>query len=265
MRVGIVGLGLIGGSLALALRERRPGWERAGRDVDPAIQRRALDSGLIASSDVRQADLLVLAAPIPALPGLFREFAGHPGVVTDVASTKTTVLAWARQAGLDLVGGHPMAGRERAGLENACAGLFDGAPWVLTRDDETVRELAVAAGAHPLVLTPERHDVLVAGISHSAFAVSAAYVLALGERSDWDQMAPLAGPGFRDMSRLAGGDPRLHGAIAATNRAALLDTLAEVEDALRRVREAVAGGGDLNALLERARAIREGWVRERGG
>lgn len=260
-----MGLGLIGGSLALALRERRPDWERVGRDVDPAVERRALEGGLIAPGDVHQADLLVLAAPIPTLPDLFREFAGHPGVVTDVASTKTTVLEWAREAGLDLVGGHPMAGREVAGLEHADAGLFEGAPWVLTRDDEMVRGLATAVGARPLVLTAEQHDALVAGISHAAFCVSAAYVLALGERPDWEQMASLAGPGFRDTSRLAGGDPRLHTAIAATNRRALLETLTDVERSLQRVRAAVAGegNGDLDALLERAREIRQGWARGR--
>ncbi|MBO0709279.1 MAG: prephenate dehydrogenase/arogenate dehydrogenase family protein, partial [Candidatus Dormibacteraeota bacterium] len=100
MRVGIVGLGLIGGSLALALRERRPGWERVGRDLDPATEQHALDTGLIQPGDVHEADLVVLTAPIPALPGLFREFAGHHGVVTDVASTKSTVLRWAKEADL---------------------------------------------------------------------------------------------------------------------------------------------------------------------
>jgi prephenate dehydrogenase len=263
MRVGIVGLGLIGGSLALALRERRPSWVRLGRDSDPAVQRQAADTGLIEQGDVHQAELVVLAAPIPALPSLFREFASHRGVVTDVASTKTTVLAWAREVGLDLVGGHPMAGRERASLANACADLFEGAPWVLTRDEQTVRELATTVGAHPLLLAPERHDELVAGISHAAFAVSAAYVLALGERPDWPEMGALAGPGFRDLSRLAGGDPRLHTAIASTNREALLRVLDDVEGSLRRVREAIAGGDDLGPLLERARVIRDGWAGER--
>lgn len=264
MRVGIVGLGLIGGSLALALRERRPAWERLGRDPDPGTQQHALDTGLIQSGDVHEADLVVLAAPIPALPVLFAEFAAHRGVVTDVASTKSTVLRWAREAGLDLVGGHPMAGRERGGLANACAGLFEGAPWALTRDDASVRELATSVGARPLLLTPERHDQLVAGISHAAFAVSAAYVLALGEDPGWPEMAALAGPGFRDVSRLAGGDPGLHTAIASTNREALVGVLRDVERSLRRVREAV-GDGEVGPLLERARTIREGWARERSG
>lgn len=264
MRVGIVGLGLIGGSLALALRERRPAWERLGKDLDPAAQQRALDTGLIQPGDVHLAELVVLAAPILALPTLFREFAGHRGVVTDVASTKSTVVRWAGEAGLDLVGGHPMAGRERGGLANACADLFEGAPWVLTRDDESVRELASVVGAHPLVLTPERHDELVAGVSHAAFAVSAAYVLALGEQPRWPEMAALAGPGFRDLSRLAGGDPELHTAIASTNREALLDVLQDVERSLRRVREAVSAG-DLGPLLQQARTIREDWRRERSG
>ncbi|MGH7912304.1 MAG: prephenate dehydrogenase [Candidatus Dormibacteraceae bacterium] len=263
MRIAIVGLGLIGGSLALALRERRPAWERVGADADPEVQGRALRAGLIVPGDVHQADLVVLAAPIPELPALFRAFAGHPGTVTDVASTKATVLHWAHEAGLDLVGGHPMAGRERAGLENATADLFAGAPWALMRDDAKVRELTTAVGAHPLLLSPERHDELVAGVSHAAFAVSAAYVLALAERAGWPEMASLAGPGFADLSRLAGGDPRLHTAIAATNRVALLRVLDDVGRSLRQVRAAVAGDRDLGALLEQAKAARDGWARER--
>ncbi|MDQ6748351.1 MAG: prephenate dehydrogenase/arogenate dehydrogenase family protein, partial [Candidatus Dormibacteraeota bacterium] len=111
MRVGIVGLGLMGGSLALALRAQRPDWELVGQDTDPATLARAVDRGLISAGPVREADLVVLAAPIPALPGLLAHLGGYRGVVTDLASTKVRVMSWAAAAGIDLVGGHPMCGR----------------------------------------------------------------------------------------------------------------------------------------------------------
>ena len=264
MRVAIVGLGLMGGSLALALRRRRPEWERVGADADPLVLRRALAEGIVVEGDPHQADLVVLAAPIPALPALFAEYAGHPGVVTDLASTKQTVLAWAESAGLDLVGGHPMTGREQAGLAAADEALFQGAPWALTRDDPLVRELATAVGAHPILLDAARHDRLVAGVSHAAFAVSAAYVLALAGDDAWPEMAALAGPGFRDLSRLAAGDPALHAAIAATNRTALLRVLDDVEASLARVRAQLEAGDDGFAeLLGEAKRVRDGWVATR--
>jgi prephenate dehydrogenase len=263
MRVAIVGLGLIGGSLALALRERRAGWERIGHEVDPAVLKRAVDQGIVAAGDPHDADLVVLATPIPALPDLFAAYAGHRGVVTDVASTKETVLSWAHDAGLDLVGGHPMTGREQSGLAAADAGLFCGAPWALTRDDPLVLEMALAVGARPVVLDAARHDQLVAGVSHAAFAVSAAYVLALAGDDAWPEMAALAGPGYRDLSRLAGGDVELHAAIAATNRPALLRRLREVEASLARLHAHLEAGGDgMTRLLAEAKRVRDAWARD---
>src|SRR3984893_11495435 len=96
VRVGILGLGLMGGSLALALRARRPSWELFGEDIHPATVSRALDAGLISPGSAREVDLLVLAAPIPALPELLADLNEHPGVVTDLASTKARGMSWAR-------------------------------------------------------------------------------------------------------------------------------------------------------------------------
>src|SRR5207245_1821147 len=127
MRIGIVGLGLMGGSLAMALRTLRPDWELVGHDTDQATLARALEQGLVSTGPVREVDLLVLAAPIPALPELLADLGGHPGVVTDVASTKARVMSWATAAGVDLVGGHPMCGRELSGLAAADTNLFRGA------------------------------------------------------------------------------------------------------------------------------------------
>src|SRR2546430_1347884 len=149
VRVGIVGLGLMGGSLALALRQARPALELGGWDSDPPTMREALRRGMVAEGDPRRADVVVLAAPIQALPELLTGLAGRDGVVTDMASTKVRVMGWAAAAGVDLVGGHPMCGRERSGIAAAAPGIFQGAPWVLTRDEPAITDLVRAVGAEP--------------------------------------------------------------------------------------------------------------------
>lgn len=263
MRMGIIGLGLMGGSLALALRQRLPGLTVLGEDTDTATQRAALEGGLIVEGDPRQADLLVLACPISSMRGVMATLASFEGVVTDVASTKVQVLAWAEEAGLDLVGGHPLCGREQFGLSAAQADLYDGAAWVLSRDEPVVADLVRSVGAQPIILTAERHDRVVAGISHGAFLLATAYVLALAESPDWEDMRRVAGPGFRDVSRLAAGDPRLYADIAASNQGPVAETLRALEQNLAALRHRVEAGdeGLLNGFAE-AKRVRDSWAAE---
>ncbi|HZV48353.1 MAG TPA: prephenate dehydrogenase/arogenate dehydrogenase family protein [Candidatus Dormibacteraeota bacterium] len=265
MRVGVAGLGLMGASFAGALRRARPELDLIGHDVDPATLRRAVAEGLVRPGDPATADVVMLAAPIPALPGLLAGLAGRPAVVTDMASTKARVMAWAAEAGVDLVGGHPMCGRERAGIDAADPAMFRGAPWVLTRDEPVVTDLVRSVGAIPVFMEADLHDRLVSGVSHAAFVVSAAFVLALADDADWEHMRRLAGPGFRDLSRLAAGDPALYAAIVGTNREPIARRLHALEEALARFRELVesADEGALLSLFEAARRAREGWVEER--
>lgn len=261
MRVGILGLGLMGGSLALALRARRPNWELSGDDADPTAVSRALERGLISPGSPREADLVVLAAPIPALPELLMSLSGHPGVVTDLASTKGMVMSWAQAAGVDLVGGHPMCGRERSGLAAADEALYEGAPWILTRDEPVVTELVKAVGSHPIFMGAELHDQLVAGVSHAAFLLSTAYVLALAGSPRWKEMQQVAGSGFREMSRLAAGDPQLYSAIVSTNREAITEAIRSAESSLARLRQHLeAGDPRLVELFEEAKQARDRWV-----
>jgi prephenate dehydrogenase len=263
MRVGILGLGLMGASFAQALRQARPDVTVTGADPDAATMRRALARGIVDEGEPRTADVVVLAAPIAALPELLTGLSGHPGVVTDMASTKAHVMRWAAAAGVDLVGGHPMCGREQAGIDAADPAMFEGAPWVLTRDEPSVTGLVRAVGAVPVFLDAERHDRLVAGVSHSAFMLSAAYVLALAGDADWAAMQRVAGSGFRDMSRLAAGDPGLYAAISSTNREHIVESLRAVEASLARLRRHLeAGDGRVVELLEEARLARERWARE---
>jgi prephenate dehydrogenase len=182
-------------------------------------------------------------------------------VVTDLASTKARVMGWAAAAGVDLVGGHPMCGRELSGLAAADGALFENAPWILTRDDPLVAELVRAVGARPVFMDPDRHDRLVAGVSHAAFVLSTAYVLALAGSPDWADMQGVAGSGFREMSRLAAGDPELYAAIVSTNREPVAEAVRAAEASLARVRRHLeAGDARLVELFEEAKQARDRWT-----
>jgi prephenate dehydrogenase len=255
MRVAFLGLGLIGGSVARALREAGPaeGWELVAWTPSGDGPRAALEAGVIDSvagaPDVAidGADLVVLAGPPLACVGLVERLGGDLGpalaagaTVTDVASTKAALTAAASRAGIPFVGGHPMAGRETSGFDAADAGLFRDRPWVVTEavgggDPAVVRRLAEACGARPVTLGAERHDALVAAISHLPLLVSVALVEAVagaGDASepDWPDARALAAGGWRDMSRLARGDARMGAEIAATNAASIAGLLRRHRD-----------------------------------
>ena len=217
----------MGASFAEALRPSRPGIEIVGIDSNPATLATALERGIIREPGIEGADVIVLAVPPLAIRDLLPNLPRH-ALVTDMASTKARIMTWAAESGVDFVGGHPMCGREASGIDAADPELFRAAPWILTRPEPIVMELASQLGARPLVMDAERHDRLVAGVSHTAFMLSIAYVLALSGSGDWADMSRVAGPGFRDMSRLAAGDPELYTAIVSTNREPLAVALREV-------------------------------------
>ena len=244
--VAIVGLGLIGGSLARALTAR--GARVLGVDR-PEIVRKARAARAIADigstvEDAADMPLIVLAAPPRANLGLLRKLArviGPRTVVTDLGSVKTPICRAARRLGLrSFVGGHPMAGTERSGFAASDGRLFRDHPWILTPDGSTpaalaaVRRLARAVGARPHVMTPEAHDRTVAFLSHApqllAWAIDGA---AHGDRVTTRHLA-LAGPGFRDMTRLAGSPRPLWREILAENRVEVARALTAISRALRR-------------------------------
>ena len=181
-----------------------------------------------------------------------------------MTSTKATVMEWASAAGLDLVGGHPMCGKERSGIDAADGSVFKGAPWVLTRADPVLDDLIQAVGADPIVMDAKTHDRLVAGVSHAAFLLSVGYVLALSRRPDWPEASRLAASGFRDMSRLAAGEPELYAGVTRTNRANLLEQLDAITSELARLRRHLeADDARLVELFEEAQAVRERWAKNR--
>jgi prephenate dehydrogenase len=267
--VAVIGLGLMGSSFALALKEARPDTVIVGADTNPVTLRKALDRGVVASASAdasvaEMADVIVIGAPIRAMREIFGQLKGKTEgrVVTDMASTKADVMAWASSAGIDLVGGHPMCGKEKSGIDAADASVFKDAAWVLTRTEPVLTDLVKAIGAHPIVMDAETHDRLVAGVSHAAFLLSVGYVLAMSRRADWPEASSLAAGGFRDMSRLAGGDPDLYAGVVRTNRVNLLEQLDAISAELARLRRHLeADDPRLVELFEEARAVRERWTK----
>ena len=158
-----------------------------------------------------------------------------------------------------------MCGKEVSGIDHADAALFEGAPWVLTREEPRVSELVEAVGAHPVVIDAITHDRLVAGVSHAAFLLSVAYVLGVAHRPGWPEASRLAAGGFRDMSRLAAGEPDMYAGVVRTNRQNLLEVLDAINAELGRIRRHIeADDPRLIELFEEARAVRERWARSSG-
>jgi len=267
--VAIVGLGLMGSSFALALKKARPDLVLVGSDKNPLTVRKALERDVVTTANtdlsaVEMADIVVVGAPINAMREVFAQVAAKaPGrPVTDMASTKAAVVEWAAAEGIDLVGGHPMCGKETSGIDAADPSMFDGAPWVLTRDEPDVTALVKAVGAEPVFMDAVTHARLVAGVSHAAFLLSVGYVLALSHREDWPEASRLAAGGFRDMSRLAAGDPDLYVGVTQTNRENLLEVLDGISKELGRLyRHLEADDSRLVELFEEAKAVRERWAR----
>ena len=268
--VAVVGLGLMGASFALALKKARPEIVLVGNDPNPLVVRKALEREIVSTADTDPAvvamadDLVVVGAPINALREVFAKLAvvAEGRLVTDMASTKADVQEWAAAEGLDFVGGHPMCGKEVSGIDHADPSMFEHAPWVLTREEPRIAELILAVGANPVVIDAITHDRLVAGVSHAAFLLSVGYVLAVTRRGDWPEASRLAAGGFRDMSRLAAGEPDLYAGVVRTNRLNLLEVLDSISAELSRLRRHIeADDPRLIELFEEARSVRERWQR----
>ncbi len=260
VRVSIVGFGLIGGSIARALRSRGgagewhlTAWSRTPGPVQKAVGDGVLDTAAATLEDaVRGSDLIVLAAPPLTCLGLIDEIGGtlrsalpEDATVTDAASSKARIVARADAVRLPFVGGHPMAGREASGYSAALPDLFVGRPWVTVPgtyarllDAERVGELIEACGAIQIPMLAAAHDDAVAAISHMPLIVSAVLVEAIAggfrapERVDWQAAQALAATGWAGMTRLARGDPAMGAGIAATNSAAIAARLRDVRAAI---------------------------------
>lgn len=286
MHVAFLGFGLIGGSIARAVRASDPApawtmraWSPSGDGPSAALGDGIIDGVAPTARDALPgADLVILAAPATTCLDLLRELAGPwraalspTAVITDVASTKAALVSRADALGLRFVGGHPMAGLEATGFAAARADLFADRPWVVApgahaeaADVERVAELVRACGARAVLLDPAVHDRAVAGISHLPLLLSAALVESVAGRpagrpaDDWALAASLAAGGWRDMTRLARGDPAMGAGIAATNAGALLERLDDLLAALESWRSLLAApeGPDEAAIRARLESAR---------
>lgn len=263
-RAAIVGTGLIGGSIGMALR--RQGWHVTGRDRDPALARLALECGAIdAIGDDPDAAITFVATPVGAIADEVRSaLATTEGLVTDVGSVKSPLLDL--MADPRYVGGHPMAGSELDGVSGARPDLFEGATWVLTPVADTdvesysaVRNVVASFGADVVGIPPEQHDAMVALVSHVPHLVATTLMRQADDRASEQQLVlRLAAGGFRDMTRIAAGHPGIWPDICAENKDAIVDELDHLIEALAGVR-AVVARGDREALvagLEQARRAR---------
>ncbi len=262
-RAVVVGTGLIGGSIGLALRKQ--GWHVTGRDLDPGRTAQALNEGAVdAVGDDPESSITFVCTPVSCIAKEARAALAHGGVVTDVGGVKGPIVATVDHP--RFVGGHPMAGSEQEGMDGADPSLFDGATWVLTPTVATdaeayalVRSVVTSLGADVVALAPERHDELVATVSHVPH-LAAATLMALAADGTTEQgpMLRLAAGGFRDMTRIAAGHPGIWPDICAENREAIVEALDRFVTALLATRDLVALGDrpGLLAALERARAAR---------
>jgi prephenate dehydrogenase len=252
-RIAFIGFGLIGGSIALALRAAGStaelvAWTPAGTGPAEAVRQGVVDTApRNPAAALDGAGLVILAGPplsviehLGHLGGPMRDRFARGATVTDVASTKALIVAAADDLGLPFVGGHPMAGRETTGFESATADLFEGRPWVVAPaeaasdgDVARVEALATAVGAHPVRMAPIDHDLAVAAISHLPLIAAAALVDAVASDPDrWPGAHALAAGGWRDMTRLARGDADMGAGILATNARPIASWLRAYRDAL---------------------------------
>jgi len=253
LRIALVGVGLIGGSIGLAARERL-GATVAGYDSSAPALRRALERGAVdracdeLEDAVRDAEAVFVAVPVG---GLRSAVAGVIGAapadcaVSDVGSTKRAIVAAVEDP--RFVGGHPLAGAESSGVEHARADLFDGATWYLTPTPTTsgilyerLHRMLYSLGARPVAIEPEVHDTILATVSHlphvlaNVLVAQAAQTLAAG-----GERLPATGPSFRDATRVAGASSRIWTDIYLSNRDALIDGIDDTIARLRTVRDAL--------------------------
>lgn len=281
-RLALIGCGLMGGSFALALRQA--GWVQhiAGFSASEATRQRAVQLHVIdqaclsVQEAVQGADLVLLAVPVGAMHTSFaamREVLSPQALVMDVGSTKCDVIA-AAQAELGerlncFVPAHPIAGKERAGIEHAEAGLYQDRRTILTPLPKTgihrlqsAHEVWSAIGSHVSTMTPEAHDATFAAVSHLPHLLAFATVNAVASQSQGAAYLDMAGPGFRDFSRIAASDSAVWRDILSANQSEVLTQISHFRTALDQFENALTSGDTqaLQALIQQASEVRGAWT-----
>ena len=280
MNVAIVGVGLIGGSFALALRRAMPsvrviGVDRDERGIDEALRRGAIDeAGDYPAAG--QCNAVLVAVPVRQLPAVLSALAPHIGpdtVVSDAGSTKQDAIAAARAALGNRIGqfvpAHPIAGREHSGVAAAASELFEGKHVVLTplaenepAAVEKIRALWQACGARVVDMPAATHDAIFAAVSHLPHMLAFALVDELASRPNAKALFSFAASGFRDFTRIAGSSPEMWRDIALNNREALIAEFDQYLLHAQALRDAIASsdGSRIEMLMTRARKARDQWM-----
>lgn len=285
-RLALIGCGLMGGSFALALRQAGLVQHITGFSASEKTRQRALELKVIdqacnsVAEAVQGADLVLLAVPVGAMQSSFaamRSALAPQALLMDVGSTKCDVIA-AAQAHLGerlscLVPAHPIAGKEVAGIEHAEATLYQARRTILTplpqnsiRQIKMASEVWTAIGSHVSHMTPEAHDATFAAVSHLPHLLAFAAVNALTAQPQGAAFLEMAGPGFRDFSRIAASDSAVWRDILSANQAEVLTQLAHFRRALDAFENALKQGDNaaLQQLIQQASAVRSGWTLQAG-
>lgn len=281
MKLVIFGVGLIGGSFALALKKAGAVREVVGFGRSDATLQEAKTLGILDRigediTELKDADLVLLATPVGQMAGIMARIAPHVGndtVITDGGSTKCDVVSHAREnLGMrfsQFVPAHPIAGAENSGASAARVDLYSGKKVVLTPLPENpaeavakVKTLWELCGATVTEMSPETHDAVFAAVSHLPHLLSFALVHDLAERGNRDLLLSFAASGFRDFTRIAASSPEMWRDICLSNRDALLDELDRYMKELETVRAALehSDAQKLETIFSEARSIRSGWT-----
>ncbi|UCD30291.1 MAG: prephenate dehydrogenase/arogenate dehydrogenase family protein [Planctomycetota bacterium] len=278
--ISVIGVGLLGGSIGLALRAAgfngtRIGIGRRESSLNKALAYEAVDEiTLDVAAGVSRAQLIIICTPIGRFEPILQKMAAalNAGTyITDVASTKVEVVKLCGRilpASVKFVGSHPMAGSEKTGVEFARADLFEHSLCIVTPTTKTpqattrwMRKFWETIGSYTLTMTPEKHDTLLARVSHLPHAIATALV----NMSKKDSAIDLAGPGFADTTRIASGDPQLWMDIFGTNRKAMIKALDQLIAELTRFRGQL-DRDDSKAIhdwLAKSKQIRDRWIAKR--
>jgi prephenate dehydrogenase len=282
-KIAIIGMGLIGTSLGLALKSvELKNVQLVGVDLERSRANKAHKMGAIdkvestIAAAAQDAEIVFIATPVMAMKDVMETMAHRlkeGALVTDTGGTKRDVLQWAKEIlppKVDFIGGHPMAGKETPGPQNASADLFQGKAYCIVpgagasqKSVQVLMDMVSSFGAKPYFIDPGEHDSFVAAVSHLPFIASAALVGCTSKSPQWDDISKLASSGFRDVTRLASGDPIMHRDVCVTNRESVTHWIGELIRELERIKAVVSkenNNQELNELFEKVFVEREKWL-----